>query len=246
MPLFIAAAIPFWAAGATAAGSVIGAKLSANAQRDAAQLATDAASHAADVQAKAAADTLAFQKEQAAQQRAVDEVNRRANYEQWATQRRQFQSLDQLVGNAPREIPGYVPTTETAAGGQPGAASGTGAAPSIDATKGDIGTQISAYFKSRGVSDHETPYWVQKWPELVARGKELNDPSYAVKRLAAADVFGGGGGSSSSASTAAKVPNSLDATAGNAAQGFGQYPITPALQPSTMRLPTSLEDYAIA
>lgn len=53
---------------------------------------------------------------------------------------------------------------------------------------------ISAYFKSRGVPDTETPYWVGKWQELQQRGQEIGDPNYAMMRLSKADIFGGQGG----------------------------------------------------
>src|SRR5581483_3518193 len=62
-----------------------------------------------------------------------------------------------------------------------------------------LATQLNAYFTKRGVAPSETPYWVQQASALVARGKELNDPTYADKRLAAADIFGGGGGTGNSA-----------------------------------------------
>jgi hypothetical protein len=60
----------------------------------------------------------------------------------------------------------------------------TGAPANVNAANGDIGQQISAYFKSRGVADSETPYWVQKWQEFGA-----SDPTYFNQRLAQADIF---------------------------------------------------------
>lgn len=54
---------------------------------------------------------------------------------------------------------------------------------------------ISNFFKSRGVPDTETDYWVSKWPELVARGKEIGDPNYAMMRLNNAEILGGHYGS---------------------------------------------------
>lgn len=50
---------------------------------------------------------------------------------------------------------------------------------------------IMAYGQSRGynMSPQEAQYWVDKWPELYARGQEINNPNYAMDRLALADQW---------------------------------------------------------
>lgn len=180
-------------------GSLFGAHLQSNAANDAAKMQSEAARYAADLQAKAQAEALGFTKAQAENAYQNTEASRQGNYGQWAAAQRRIGTLGQMLGLGQREIPGYMAGVDPNFGGSSapaGAGNGQAPAPVVDPSKGDLGAQISAYFKARGVSDQETPYWVQKWPELQARGQELNDPAYALKRLAAADVFGGGGGSS--------------------------------------------------
>lgn len=87
---------------------------------------------------------------------------------------------------------------------------GLGAAP---------GTQqfFDNYFTQRGASTHESPYWVQKWPELEARGRELNDPDYAMKRLSEAESLGGG-----RSGAAPRMMNPLMSAIGGAQTQSGQ------------------------
>jgi hypothetical protein len=87
------------------------------------------------------------------------------------------------------------------AGGGAGTMPGAGevdwtAAPNV------LTQQLNAYFAKRGVGSNETPYWVSKAQELVARGREINDPNYASMRLSQSDVFGGGYGGGTSTATA--------------------------------------------
>jgi len=198
------AAIILAASGAaTTAGTVYGAKKQSRAATDSAKLQTDAANHAADLQAKAAAEALAFQRQQAEADFQNSEASRRGNYDQWAAAQRRLQTLNDLLGLGPREIPDYVPgkdpnlDTTGAPGGAttpPGTTPPTGqgaGATGVDWTSPNLAAQLSAYFKSRGVADTEVPYWVGKAPELVARGREIGNPNYANERLAAADIFGG-------------------------------------------------------
>lgn len=207
-----AAIIMAASAAASAGASVYGAKKQAGAATDAAKLQTDAANHSADLQDAAAKRAELYARQQAETGWQSNEHTQKANYDQWAqTQHAIMDTLGSQLGikyAMPDYTPGVDPhyldsagpmPTSTSAGptstAGPTAPSTTpgpaGPAPSVDPSKGDLAGQISAYFKSRGVSDQETPYWVGKWSELDARGKELNDPSYANKRLAAADVFGG-------------------------------------------------------
>lgn len=199
MPIVAAAII---AGAATAGGAVIASKSA----KSAANQQVNAANHAADVQSKSAGDVLAFQRQQAEADYQNSEGSRHANYDQWAASQRRLQTLNDLLGLGPREIPGYVPGKDpNFTGSGPSTASGVPTGPSGTRTSTGAGSgpsgpvdgspaSISAYFKSQGVSDQETPYWVGKWPELMARGQEIGNPNYAMDRLAAADVFGGQAG----------------------------------------------------
>lgn len=101
-PLVAAAAI-------TAGGAIAGGALSAHASGKAADAETAAANHAADVQAKAAADALAFQKTQAAQDLATANTTQKANYDQWSAREGRLSNLSALTGGGRFDIPAYVP-----------------------------------------------------------------------------------------------------------------------------------------
>jgi len=205
MAIATGTAIALSVAAASAASSAYAAKKQAATAREAAKLETDAASHAADIQGASSTEALDFTKQQAEADWKNSEITRSANYGQWAAREGRLGSLGQMVGLGARDIPAYVPTQDpnlTGAPTTPNASTGLpGSAPS-GAVDGSAAS-ISNYFKSRGVSDQETPYWVSKWGELTARGKEINDPGYAMKRLAAADVFGGQPGAPTPAPPAA-------------------------------------------
>jgi hypothetical protein len=120
-------------------GPVVGATLNTiglqqqiGATKDAAQTQADALKYAADAQAKAAADSLAFQRAQAAYNAQVAESTRAANYGQWAAKQQQLGSVGQALGLPARAIPAYVPLPPDASlsPGTPAAPSaGTPAAP---------------------------------------------------------------------------------------------------------------------
>ncbi len=107
------------------------------------------------------------------------------------------------------------PTANAAAGGP---------APSVTAANGDIGSQVAAYFKARGVAPNPTSvdYWSQKWQEFGAK-----DPAYFNQRLAIADEFGGAKTASAPAPQQQPYLSSLGGT-------LNMQP-TP---PGTLRLPT--------
>lgn len=197
-----------------AGAGLMGGGLSANAARKAgdlqstaaeraAQLQADAANRAAQLQADAAAKTLAFEQQQAGQTRADSIAAQQANFGQWGYHQntiRPYQgtglnaenSLAQMLGlpAVNTQLPDLPPppsfaTLPTGSGAPPPATGGSSASP-VDGSA----ASISAFFKSKGVPDTETPYWVSKWPELVARGQQLGDPTYAMTRLSQADIFG--------------------------------------------------------
>lgn len=234
-------AIPaFWAAvGTTAAagGMIVAGHEQASGQTNAAKIQSDAQLGAAKIQDDATQRTEAFQRAQAENTYQNSEVSRRGNYDQWVAAQHRLGTVGQLLGMPDREIPAYVPTIDpryTSAGTAappvagapaPGAAPGASATPSgAPGVVDGSAASISNYFKSKGVSDQETPYWVTKWPELVARGQQLNDPNYAMTRLSQADIFGG----------AAKPAQPQTALPGAVADYFGgiypTVPTTPALQ----------------
>jgi len=94
-----AAAIPIIiGAAATTAGTVYGAKRQA-----------DAAEKAAGMQAQGSEQALDFSKVQAAAAARQAEIDRRANYDQWAARDQRMGRLGEAVGLAPRRTPGYVP-----------------------------------------------------------------------------------------------------------------------------------------
>lgn len=179
---------------AAGTGSIVAAKMASGANKDAAALQTTAINHGADLQAKSADDTLAFEKQKDAEAQAQFEAAQRANYNQYVSRARAAQALGDTIGFHLPDPAAYV--SPTAGGGGPSGPSGApasgGPAPAIDPSKGDVGQQISSYFKSRGVPDTETPYWVQKWGEFGQK-----DPAYFNSRLAQADIFGKGGSGSS-------------------------------------------------
>lgn len=168
------------------------AQINAQAQQQIAQMNAAAAKYAADLQAKSAADALTFSKAGAENSFQNNEVSRAGNYDQWSAAQNRVGSVGKLLGFGDREIPAYRPGVDPnfSGSGSGGSSAASRPLPTFDPSMGDPTTAISAYFKAQGVSDQETPYWVSKWPELVARGQQLNDPQYALKRLATADIFG--------------------------------------------------------
>jgi len=134
-----------------------------------------------------------------------------------------------LPDGAPGTAPGAAPAGAAPGGAPPPAAASAGA-PAVSADRGDIGTQVSNYFKARGVSDAETPYWVQKWAEFGAK-----DPAYFNQRLAQADIFGGGAGSAAAPRPGTPSPVPSPYTLGSLAAPYA--PRTPALAAPTIRTP---------
>lgn len=198
-------------AAGTAGAGIYAAHEQSGAAKDAAKTQADASTHAADIQSKAADEQLAFQRQQAENDWRNQQQTQQANYNQWAAGRGRLRSLGAMtgidIGADPAYVPGIDPRFDTGASPLPSSttASPTTSGPPTSAPTGPVdgsAASISAFFKSKGVPDTETPYWVSKWPELVARGQELGDPDYAMKRLAAADIFGGGGGAAAPASAA--------------------------------------------
>ena len=87
----------------------------------------------------------------------------------------QFRAAQQAQGNW------WSQNTPGGAQGAPGGLNG----PTVDINA------IKQYGASRGynMSDQEAQYWVDKWPELYARGQEIGQPDYAMGRLQLADQW---------------------------------------------------------
>lgn len=221
---------------ATAVGLIGSAAIQSRAASKSGELQAKATDVAGQREAEAQAASLAFQKQQAerdqanylatqARNDAQFEAAQHGNYDQWAAREGRISDIGGAFGLPARQIPAYRPYA-------PGTIGSTmqGAAPPADrlaaAAKADGSPEsIAGFFKSQGVSDQETPYWVGKWQELVDRGKELNDPQYAAKRLAAAEVFGA---SSLQAPTAARTMLAQPGTIrGTSSYGYSA-PLTPS------------------
>lgn len=102
--------MPLVAMGAIAAAGSLGGAL----------IQSHAAGEAADTQAKAAADTLAFQKQQAENQYQNDEANRRANWQQYFARQQGNNTIRQALGLSPINIPAYVPSIDPKFNGSSG------------------------------------------------------------------------------------------------------------------------------
>lgn len=107
-------------AGAAAGGaSIYGAHKTSSAANRAADLTTQAANHGADLQKQAADDALAFQKSQADAKAKQDEIDRRANYDQWAAGMDQHNRVRAALGYPTVPIPPYVPGATPTFSGPP-------------------------------------------------------------------------------------------------------------------------------
>lgn len=107
-----ALAIPaFWYAVSAAAGGASAIY--------AAKTGADASDRAVDAQTAATDKTLAFQKDQAAEDKARFDATQRANYDQWVARQKATNSLRAIAGLPPVDIPAYVPTTGSGAPGAP-------------------------------------------------------------------------------------------------------------------------------
>lgn len=181
---------------------------------------SDASEQSAQVSSKANADAIAEQQRQDAIQKQEFDQQQAQAKAQWdaeqATTKAQWDAQQQIrapyrqAGAAALSNLGGILGVDFGSGGA-GGGGGSAASPSgppasgpmpsgIDwtASPDQLGQSLTNYFQKAGKPATEVPYWVSKASELVARGKEIGDPNYANKRLAAADIFGGGGTSSAS------------------------------------------------
>jgi len=106
-----------WGSGIAAGGAVAGGLINARSQGGAAKRQVEASNYAADLQDRAAREALEYQKQQAAEEARRYEIDRRANYDQWAAREGRLGSLSQIWGFGGRPIPGYVPGTPNTSSG---------------------------------------------------------------------------------------------------------------------------------
>lgn len=110
----------------------------------AAKMVSDASDRAGKVTAKGTADTIAFEKEKAAQDLEMANSTQHANYDQWAAREGRMSSLGEMIGLPKRNIPAFQPI--------PGAAGSSTAAPAATsgtaATPGTGASASQAYFDS--------------------------------------------------------------------------------------------------
>lgn len=249
-----AIALAALAASATAGGAIVSGAIGAHAASSAAATQAKASSDATAqqlqyerealaAQTKATDESLAYTKGQASQNRADAETTREGDYEQWAAREGRLSTIGGMLGMPARQIPGYRALGPEQGAGGPGAAPAANLMPKqgeVDwtAAPAQLQQQLAGFFTARGVAPSEVPYWVQQAPTLVARGKELNDPLYASKRLAAAEVFGGGVGAPAPAQPAY---GSIAAMSGGAPP-----PLTPAYQAPRIPMPGSIRQFSQA
>jgi hypothetical protein len=174
MPAIVWAAIV--AAGGTAAGQIVGAKMQSGAAKKAAELQTSSANYAADKQAQATQQALDFQKAEAAKARLDAETTRKANYDQWAAQQRRLGTLGQLLGLPSPEIPGYVPLDGTLGAAVPPKASPTAPAASGTPTvpNGDYQTWFNSLIQGKPFNQQTL---LDLEPTLNAAGVKLTPPN---------------------------------------------------------------------
>jgi hypothetical protein len=231
-------AVASGAIGAHAAGSA--ANTAAGAQTAAMQTQLQAEREATAAQTAASDKQLAYNTQQAALARQDAETNREGDYASWAAREGRLGTIGEALGLPARQIPAFRPLgADPSAGGSSGAPVSAATLPKqgeVDwtAAPDKLGQQLTGYFTSRGVNPGEVPYWVSKAAELVQRGQQLNDPAYADKRLAAADVFGAIGGRPAAApagSIASMTP------------GY-QAPLTPPVMAAQAPVPGSIRALA--
>ncbi len=235
-----------WGTIASTVGNIYSTNKQIDAADRAAQIAADASKYGTDAQTAASKAAEAFARQQAEAAYIASETANKANYGQYLAREHRLQSVGDLLGAGPRETPAYVPQPDPMLNGPSSPQSvgqvlskGSPAASAVNwtADPDTLGKQLTGYFASKGVAPTEVPYWVSKAGELVARGKEINDPAYADKRLAAANILGGGGQAAPAVSKPAYQPY----VAPSIAQLFAQY--APANTTAPLVMPRAVGSY---
>lgn len=113
-----------YSVGSNLFGNLFGAYKQGEAADKSAAIMAASAKYSADLQAKAAADSLAFQYGTAENAYQNNEVSRRGNYDMWRARERRLGTIGEEVGLGPREIPEYVGGVDPHYGTVGGAAAG--------------------------------------------------------------------------------------------------------------------------
>lgn len=168
-------------------GNLFGAHMQSKSADQAAKIAAEAARYAADLQAKAQADALAFQDRMATNSFLNSEAARQGNYGLYKARELNLGPLSEAVGLGGRNIAPYVPGVDPRTNGA-GANRAGSAAPDLSGVSAlpetfDPKATAALYATAYPGESFDAGYWSRKWPELVARGKELQDPLYAAKRV---------------------------------------------------------------
>lgn len=131
MPLVVAAII-------TGVGAIGTAKIMA-----------DASDRAGAITTKGTADTIAFEKEKAAQDLQMANATSHANYDQWAAREGRMSSLGEMIGLPKRNVPAFQPIPgATSSVATTGAAATPTTAAATTATPGTGASASQAYFDS--------------------------------------------------------------------------------------------------
>lgn len=162
--------------GSTAAGAAISsheagnaADVNAQAQEQIAAENAAAQKYAADLQAKAAADSLAFSKASAENAYQNNEASRQGNYNTWAAEQNRMGAISKLLGFGDRAIPSYVPGVDPnfngTGTGSSGSGSGTSGTPDYSAlitalnNGGSPQSVIDQFNQSQGLPNGASYAW---------------------------------------------------------------------------------------
>lgn len=192
---------------ATLIGMMMAGGASAGASVYASKKQSSAARRAGDMDAAAADKQMAYLRQKDEQERqdklAADAEAKRQfdetqhqNYDQWALREQHLApyrsigegattALSKLIG-IPLNTQAFAPPPYRGPGADstantPGAPNGP--LPNAPNDPAQLDSFIKLQLASTGGDPNTSPYWVQKWPGLVERGQQLNDPQYPVKRL---------------------------------------------------------------
>lgn len=221
-------------------GNLFGANKQSKAAQQAAKAQADAARYAADLQAKATAEALAFQRQQADRDYAMAETNRRANYDQWRAREGRLSTAGQWLGLPSRDIPNYVPMSggsylpgEPNPNGGPTPTKGGGEIPK---TTGDVAKDMALANQIAGTNHTDPQYWIQ--------AGYAKDPQYFFEKMLGKDAGAQDAspmGPYARAAGAAQRPTTAAAYLGGG-PNYSQVPVSPGLVMPTYR-PMSAGSY---
>lgn len=176
MGLETAAIIALATAAGSAGAGVAGAKISSGAAKSAAQKQTEAANHAADVQGQSQREALAFQQQQAAEDKARYEQAQQQNYNQYLARYKAAQGLGHSIGFDLPDAQPYQPAP--GAQMQPTGAQATGGG--IPKTTGDVNKDLQLANQLTGSNHVDPQYWI--------KAGYAKDPQYFFQKMLGMDA----------------------------------------------------------